>query len=81
MARPEAGDQALISGESGAVGAGLLHWLMQPEPAARTAAAKARALLKLGPQSTVLLISTEGATDPAVWEAVTGCAAPTDGRD
>ncbi|MBD5647280.1 MAG: diaminopropionate ammonia-lyase [Desulfovibrio sp.] len=78
LARPEGDDTALVSGESGAVGAGLLHWLMQPEPAARTDAAKARALLKLGPQSTVLLISTEGATDRAVWEAVTGCAAPGD---
>lgn len=80
LARPEAGDRALISGESGAVGAGLLHWLMQPEPEARTAAATARALLKLGPESSVLLISTEGATDRAVWEAATGCAAAAGGR-
>lgn len=78
LARPEAGDAALVSGESGAVGAGLLHWLMQPEPEARTA--EARALLKLGPESTVLLISTEGATDRAVWEAVTGSAATARGR-
>lgn len=80
LARPEAGDADLISGESGAVGAGLLHWLMRPEPCARAAARSARELLGLGPGSTVLLISTEGATDPAVWEAVTGSAVTPEGR-
>lgn len=81
LARPEPGDPALISGESGAVGAGLLHWLMRPGPEDGTAAAKARALLKLGPESTILLVSTEGATDRALWEAVTGCVPPTAGRN
>ncbi|MDE7240938.1 diaminopropionate ammonia-lyase [Desulfovibrio sp.] len=80
LARPEAGDPPLVSGESGAVGAGLLHWLMQPEPGARGASARARELLGLGRASTVLLISTEGATNPTVWEAVTGDAAPARGE-
>lgn len=73
LARPLGHDPALVSGESGAVGAGLLHWLMRPEAAAEAAgdAAAAREALGLGPGARVLLISTEGATDPALWERVT----------
>lgn len=70
LARPVGDDPALVSGESGAVGAGLLCWLMRPESGVQAGAARAR--LGLGPGARVLLISTEGATDPAVWEAVTG---------
>lgn len=77
LARPLGEDTALVSGESGAVGAGLLHWLMRPEESAGVQgdAAKAREALGLGPAARVLLISTEGATDRAVWEAVTGLSA------
>ena len=73
LARPAGNDPAVVSGESGAVGAGLLEWLMQPEGGADGPhAARARALLGLEPGAHVLLISTEGATDPAVWRAATG---------
>ncbi|WP_291358451.1 diaminopropionate ammonia-lyase [Desulfovibrio sp.] len=74
LARPFGEDPALVSGESGAVGAGLLHWLMRPEESPETSgnAARGREALGLGPGARVLIISTEGATDPAVWEAVTG---------
>ena len=80
LARPVGDDAALVSGESGAVGAGLLHWLMRPEAGASAEAATARELLGLGPDSTVLLISTEGATDRPLWEAVTGLSATADER-
>ena len=76
LAHPEGEDRALVSGESGAVGAGLLHWLMRGGVQARAP----RELLGLGPEARVLLISTEGATDPAVWEAATGRAATPQGR-
>ena len=77
LARPFGEDPALVSGESGAVGAGLLHWLMRPEENPETPgdAARAREALGLGPGARVLIISTEGATDPPVWEAVTGLSA------
>jgi diaminopropionate ammonia-lyase len=56
--------QGLVIGESGVAGlAGLL--LAAGDPAARSA-------LGLGPDSRVLLIGTEGATDPAVYEALVG---------
>ena len=75
LATPLGDDPAIVSGESGAVGAGLLHWLMRPDAPAQGASAMAREALGLGPAARVLLISTEGATDPAVWEAVTGVSA------
>lgn len=64
LALPEGDDPAVISGESGAVGAGLLEWL------AGSGGTSARAALGLEPGARVLLISTEGATDPAVWRRV-----------
>lgn len=78
LARPLGADPALVSGESGAVGAGLLNWLMQPEanPEVAGDAAAAREALGLTPGARILLISTEGATDRAVWEAVTGRTVP-----
>lgn len=66
LALPTGRDPAVISGESGAVGAGLLEWLAGSDGAA------ARTALDLGPEARVLLISTEGATDPAVWRRVVG---------
>ena len=54
----------IVSGESGAAGlAGLL--LAARDPAARAA-------LALGPASRVLAFSTEGATDPALYERLVG---------
>lgn len=59
---PLGGDPRFESGESGAAGlAGLLALAATPE-AARAIA--------LGPDSTVLILNTEGATDPENWERV-----------
>lgn len=66
LALPEGDDPAVISGESGAVGAGLLEWLTE------SGGTPARTALGLGPGARVLLISTEGATDPAVWRRIVG---------
>lgn len=55
---------AIVAGESGAAGlAGLL---------AACRDTKAKAALKLGPDSHVLLVNTETATDPASFEAIVG---------
>ena len=65
LAAPLRGDPQIVSGESGAVTAGVLQWLMQ-HPAARTQ----RAALGLDNDSTVLLISTEGDTAPSTYRGV-----------
>lgn len=67
-ATPLAGDPFIVSGESGAVTLGALMGLMQWE-----GARELREALALGPDSQVLLINTEGNTDPdefrrVVWE-------------
>lgn len=56
---PEAGDQRLISGESGAAGLAGLQVLMSDPTMVQT-----RGELRLDQYSTVLLLSTEGDTDP-----------------
>ena len=57
----------VVSGESGAAGlAGLLALAQDPALAAE------RAALPLGPSSTVLLISTEGDTDPVNYRKIVG---------
>ncbi|MDP9766086.1 diaminopropionate ammonia-lyase [Deinococcus enclensis] len=57
----------VVSGESGAAGAGgLLALLSGP------GAAFARTALNVTPDSSVLVLSTEGATDPAAYTRVTG---------
>lgn len=64
LASGAAGDVPVLSGESGAAGlAGLAALMADPVQAARTG---------LGTDSRVLLISTEGATAPGVYEAITG---------
>ncbi|QEL23870.1 diaminopropionate ammonia-lyase [Bosea sp. F3-2] len=64
LARPVAGDPAIVAGESGAAGlAGLLAVLRNPE---------ARAALKLDASSRVFLVNTEGATDPARYAELVG---------
>jgi diaminopropionate ammonia-lyase len=66
LAAGGAGDAPLVAGETGAAGlAGLL---------AALEAAEARTALGLGDASRVLLIGSEGATDPAVWRRITGMA-------
>jgi diaminopropionate ammonia-lyase len=58
--------EGVVAGESGASSlAGLLAVCGDPDLAA------ARTHLGLGPDSTVLVINTEGATDPVHWTAVT----------
>lgn len=65
---PMEGDPFIVSGESGAVTLGALMFIMQ-HPECR----KLKEELGLGPQSQILLINTEGNTDPfhfrrVVWE-------------
>lgn len=64
LARPAPGDPAIVSGESGGAGFAAL---------ARVAADAAwRRQLGLGPDSRVLLVNTEGATDPGRYRDLTG---------
>lgn len=64
LARPVAGDPAIVAGESGGVGlAGLIAATRQREIADA---------LGLGPQSRVFLINTEGATDPQRYAELVG---------
>ncbi len=64
LAAPVDGDPAVVAGESGGVGfAGLLAALGDPDLAAR---------IGLGPQARALVINTEGATDPALYEQIVG---------
>lgn len=64
LAQPLAGDPAIVAGESGAAGlAGLMH-VLADETAARA--------LGLGPDARVLLVVSEGATDPALYTALVG---------
>ena len=61
---PCSGDPAIVSGESGAVTLGLLYYLQKFQPEIAKA-------LELNEHSRVLLISTEGDTDPEQYEKVT----------
>lgn len=66
LAYPTAGDPAIVAGESGGVGlAGLARALK--DDAIRTA-------LALGSSSRVLVINTEGATDPDLYRELVGAA-------
>lgn len=78
LARPLPGDPPLISGESGAVTAGLLAWLMRsPE----TEAADLRNALELGSRSNVLLINTEGDTAAGLYREIVNGHGPEDVRE
>ena len=65
LARGDAGDVPVLSGESGAAGLAALQAL--------AASAAWRAQVGLDATSRVLLVSTEGATAPALYTALTGC--------
>lgn len=66
LAAPRPGtDPAILAGESGAVGAGLLYALCTDPTLA-----DARTRLGLDQHARVLLVNTEGDTAPAVYEAV-----------
>lgn len=67
---PRGGDPRVVSGESGAAGLAGLLALCHDERLR-----EARASLGLGPDSKVLLISTEGDTDPVNFNAIVGGAA------
>lgn len=73
LAAPAPGDAPVVSGESGAVTTGLVHWLMR-HPAARAQ----RDALGLGADSTVLVVSTEGDTAPDIYRNVVWCGAHPD---
>lgn len=67
LATPVAGDPPVVAGESGGAGlAGLLTVLRQPDLAAK---------IGLGRDSRVLVINTEGATDPGLYQLIVGRAA------
>ncbi len=64
LAHPSDGDPAIVAGESGGAGlAGLLAILMDPTMAHE---------IGLGPSSRVLVINTEGATDPELYHRIVG---------
>jgi diaminopropionate ammonia-lyase len=64
LARPAAGDPAIVSGESGGVGlAGLVKLCGDPE---------LRQKLGLDAAARILVFNTEGATDPKQYEALVG---------
>jgi diaminopropionate ammonia-lyase len=65
LASPLPGDPAIVSGESGAVGAGLVEILMRRPEHREIAAA-----LGFGPDAKILLISTEGATSAADYRDI-----------
>lgn len=65
LGNPLAGDERIVSGESGAVGPGVLGWLNRPEYA------ELRGALGLDSSSRVLCFSTEGDTDPEMYRKVT----------
>lgn len=65
LAAPLAGDAPIVSGESGAAPCGALDWIMR-----RPEGTETRAALGLGPDSRVLLISTEGDTSPDLYREI-----------
>ena len=74
LAAPSKGDPSVTSGESGAVGMGVISTIMSDPDYADL-----RELLELNQDSKVLLFSTEGDTDPVRYrEVVWGGAYPTE---
>ena len=67
LARPQGGDEKIVSGESGAIGTGLVSAIMT-DPAY----APLKDALGMNEKSVVLLFSTEGATDPENYKAIVG---------
>jgi len=64
LARPVAGDPAIVAGESAVAGLVGLAAVMRDDAA--------RAALGLGPQSRVLAFGTEGDTDPVLYRQIVG---------
>jgi diaminopropionate ammonia-lyase len=65
LGRPLSGDPIVISGESGAVTAGLLTCILEPGPHNEIAR-----VLDINQSSKILLISTEGDTDPDMYRKI-----------
>jgi len=65
LASPLKGDPQVISGESGAVGMGLLSLIVE-----KSELKDMKELLKIDEQSKILLISTEGDTDPVAYRKI-----------
>lgn len=64
LANPVAGDPPVVAGESGAVGlAGAIEVMSDPDLATR---------IGLGAGARLLVINTEGATDPALYQQIVG---------
>lgn len=64
FANPDGGDPAIVSGETGAAGLALLTAARDDESAWRA--------LGLGPDARVLLIGSEGDTDPGIYHEIVG---------
>jgi len=67
LAKPEAGDSKIVSGESGAIGMGFIAAVMT-DPAYRDL----KEAVGLDENSVVLMFSTEGATDPENYQKIVG---------
>ena len=65
LGKPQEGDETVVSGESGAVGAGVLEGIMTEERLQPL-----RQALGLDEHSRVLLISTEGDTDRENYQKI-----------
>ena len=65
LGNPVGNDRRVISGESGAVGLGLLSLLMEREELSNL-----REQMKLDKNSNILIFSTEGNTDPEAYDAI-----------
>lgn len=65
LANPVKGDSPIEAGESGSVGAGVLELL-----ASHSAFCGLREALGIGPDSKLLLLNTEGATDPVNYREI-----------
>jgi diaminopropionate ammonia-lyase len=68
LARPHSGDPAIVSGESGAVTTGLLIGLLERD--SQAVFADVIETMMLDVDARVLLISTEGATDPDTYHKI-----------
>ena len=64
LAKPAGGDKPIVSGETGAAGLGLLLAVQQSKDLARA--------LGIDGQSRVLLLGSEGDTDPVIYREVVG---------
>jgi len=64
FANPQSGDPAIVSGETGAVGLAALLAVREHD--------KLRTLLEIDNTSRVLLLGSEGDTDPDIYKSIIG---------